>query len=54
MDKGKIKHITNKHYRAIKKYIKKIEEGFNAGAIHQFRVKYKKLRAFFKDAIPER
>jgi CHAD domain-containing protein len=48
MDKGKIKRIINKHYRAIKKYIKKIEEGFNAASIHQFRVGYKKLRAFLR------
>ena len=48
MNQEQIKHITNNHYRKLNKYIKKISEHFNEEAIHQFRVEYKKLRAFFR------
>lgn len=48
MNKQQIKHITNTHYRKIKKHCKEVAENFDAEAIHQLRVEYKKLRAFFR------
>jgi CHAD domain-containing protein len=48
MDKKSIKHIANKHCRKAKKYFKHIFPDFNADSIHQFRVEYKKLRAFLR------
>ena len=48
MNHKQIKHITNNHYRDLKKYIKKVSEDFDVEAIHQFRVAYKKLRAFLR------
>ncbi len=48
MDKKQIKHITNEHYRKLKKYFNRIGPGFDSEAIHQFRVEYKKLRAFLR------
>ena len=48
MNQGQIKHITNNHYRKLKKHIKKVSEDFDVEAIHQFRVEYKKLRAFLR------
>ena len=48
MNQEQIKHITNNHYRKLKKHIKKVSEDFDVEAIHQFRVEYKKLRAFLR------
>lgn len=48
MNQEQIKHITDNHYRKLKKNIKKIAETFDMEAIHQFRVEYKKLRAFLR------
>ena len=48
MNQEQIKHITNTHYRKLKKQIKKVAETFDVEAIHQFRVEYKKLRAFLR------
>ena len=48
MNQGQIKHITNNHYRKLKKHIKTVNEDFDVEAIHQFRVEYKKLRAFLR------
>ena len=48
MNKEQIKHITNIHYRKIKKHLKRIAEDFDAEAIHEFRVEYKKLRAILR------
>ncbi|MFZ1369470.1 MAG: CHAD domain-containing protein [Ferruginibacter sp.] len=48
MNKKQLKHITDEHYRLLKKHIKKVAENFDADAIHEFRVTYKKLRAFFR------
>ncbi len=48
MNREHIKHITNNHYRKLKKHIKKVAEDFDVEAIHQFRVEYKKLRAFLR------
>ncbi len=45
MNREQIKHITNNHYRNIKKHIKRIADDFDVEAIHAFRVEYKKLRA---------
>jgi CHAD domain-containing protein len=43
-----IKHITTNQYRKLKKHIKKVAEDFDMETIHQFRVEYKKLRAFLR------
>ncbi len=48
MNREQIKHITNTQYRKIKKHIKKIADDFDMETIHQFRVEYKKLRAFLR------
>lgn len=48
MNREQIKHITNTQYRKIKKHIKKTGEDFDRETIHQFRVEYKKLRAFLR------
>jgi CHAD domain-containing protein len=48
MNKGEIKNITDKYYGRLKKHMKTAAESFDAEAIHQFRVEYKKLRAFFR------
>lgn len=48
MNHKQIKHITNNHYRKLKKQIKIVAEDFDVEAIHQFRVEYKKLRAFLR------
>jgi len=48
MNKKQIKYIINNHYKKLKKYIKKIVGIFNVEDIHQFRLQYKKLRAFLR------
>ena len=48
MNGEQIKHIANNQYRKIKKHIKKIADDFDMETIHQFRVEYKKLRAFLR------
>ena len=48
MNRDQIKHITNDHYRKIKKHLKRVAGDFDVEAIHQFRVEYKKLRGFFR------
>ena len=48
MNREQIKHIANNQYRKIKKHIKKIADDFDMETIHQFRVEYKKLRAFLR------
>ena len=48
MNQEQIKHITNNHYRKLKKHIKIVNDDFDMEAIHQFRVGYKKLRAFLR------
>ncbi|MEP7106645.1 MAG: CHAD domain-containing protein [Ferruginibacter sp.] len=52
MNKEQIKHITNQHYRELKKHIKTVAGDFNVEDIHQFRVAYKKLRAFLRMISP--
>lgn len=48
MNKKQLKHITGDHYRLLKKHIKKVAGNFDPEAIHEFRVSYKKLRAFLR------
>ena len=48
MNQEQIKHIINNHYRKLKKHIKTVAGDFDVEAIHQFRVAYKKLRAFYE------
>jgi CHAD domain-containing protein len=48
MKSEQIKHITNSHYRKLKKYSKKIAEDPDVEEIREFRTEYKKLRAFFR------
>ncbi|HWH63303.1 MAG TPA: CHAD domain-containing protein [Ginsengibacter sp.] len=48
MNHYQIKNITNRHYRNLKKHFRKIKKHFDAEAIHEFRVEYKKLRAFLR------
>jgi len=48
MNHALIKYITNNHYRKLNKHIKEVCEYFDVEAIHQFRVEYKKLRAFLR------
>jgi len=48
MNQEQIKHITNNHYRKLRKHSKHIIPGFDVETIHQFRVAYKKLRAFLR------
>jgi CHAD domain-containing protein len=48
MTKKQVKHIINDHYRKLKKQLNHIIPGFDPETIHQFRVEYKKLRAFLR------
>ena len=48
MNHEQIKHITNNHYKKLKKHISHICKDFDVDAIHDFRVEYKKLRAFLR------
>jgi CHAD domain-containing protein len=48
MDRAQIKNITNSRYRNLKKHSKTVAESFDAEAVHQFRIEYKKLRAFLR------
>jgi CHAD domain-containing protein len=48
MNRQQLKHTINSHYRNLKKWCKKIQEDFEVEAIHEFRVEYKKLRAFLR------
>jgi len=48
MNKEQIKHITNNHYGKLKKHIKIFAVSLDVETIHQFRVEYKKLRAFLR------
>ncbi len=46
MDQKQLKHITNIFYKKLKRLSKHIVSGFDIGTIHEFRLVYKKLRAF--------
>jgi CHAD domain-containing protein len=48
MNQKQIKNITDNHYWQLNKLIKKISAHFFARDIHEFRVEYKKLRAFLR------
>ena len=48
MNQQIIQHIIKRHYRKIKKQLNKIAADFGTEAIHQFRISYKKLRAFLR------
>jgi CHAD domain-containing protein len=48
MNKKKIEHITNEHYRKLKKHLKQLMPELAPETIHEFRVEYKKLRAFLR------
>ncbi len=48
MNREQLQYITDTHYRRLKKRSAKIAESFDPEAIHQFRVEYKKLRAFLR------
>jgi CHAD domain-containing protein len=46
--KEQLRHITNNHYRKLKRHFKIIVENFDMEEIHLYRVEYKKLRALFR------
>ena len=48
MNKAALKHRTNSYFRKLNQSINDIFPGFETETIHQFRVNYKKLRAFFR------
>ncbi|CAN5494220.1 hypothetical protein BH11BAC3_BH11BAC3_00940 [soil metagenome] len=48
MNKEQIRNVTDGYYNKMNKNIKKIEADFDVEAIHQFRVTYKKVRAFLR------
>jgi CHAD domain-containing protein len=48
MNRKQLKHIVRDHFKKLKKYSRNITADFDPEAIHQFRVEYKKLRAFFR------
>ncbi len=48
MNKAAIKQVTNHYYRNLKKHFKEIIPGLDVEKIHQFRIAYKKLRAFLR------
>lgn len=51
MNRQQIKYTITKHYRQLKKYAKKIAKDFDEEDIHQFRITYKKLRAFLRMVV---
>jgi CHAD domain-containing protein len=48
MSRKQLKHIIRNHFNKLKKYSRKIPGDFDLETMHQFRVEYKKLRAFFR------
>ncbi len=48
MDQEQLKHITHIFYKKLKKLSKRIVANFDIQAIHEFRLVYKKLRAFLQ------
>ncbi|MCW3119404.1 MAG: domain containing protein [Chitinophagaceae bacterium] len=48
MNKEDIQRIVTGYFRKLKKCIQEILPGFEAEQLHQFRVEYKKLRAFLR------
>ena len=48
MNKLSPRHIVKNYYRKLKKELGKVPRSFDTETIHQFRVEYKKLRAFLR------
>lgn len=48
MNSEEVKHVINAHFKKLNKYSKKITKDFDVEIIHQFRIEYKKLRAFLR------
>ena len=48
MHSSQIKHISSSLYKKLQQHINKIAVHFDTEDIHQFRITYKKLRAFFR------
>lgn len=48
MKKEALKHISTGHYRKIQRYLDGVAKDMDGEDIHQLRVEYKKLRAFFR------
>lgn len=48
MYQEQLQYIINNQFRVLRKYIKKIMKDFDEEDLHQFRVGYKKLRAFVR------
>ncbi len=48
MNKAQLKHRTNAYFRKLKRLIHDMIPGFETETIHQFRVNYKKLRAYLR------
>ena len=48
MEHNQIKKITSQYYQKLRKYVSRIPDDFDISTIHEFRVEYKKLRAFFR------
>lgn len=48
MNSRHIKHISSSLYKKLQQHINKIAVHFDTEDIHQFRITYKKLRAFFR------
>lgn len=48
MKKEELKHISTHHYRKIQKHLDRIAKDMDGEEIHQLRMEYKRLRAFFR------
>lgn len=48
MKKEVLKHISDSHYRKIQKQLDGITKDMDGEKVHQLRVEYKKIRAFFR------
>ncbi len=48
MDHQQIKNIIKRHFKKLKKRFKNATRHYDTEAIHQFRISYKKLRAFLR------
>lgn len=48
LNQQEIEHIIHRYFKKFKKLFNKIEKHFDADDIHEFRVEFKKLRAFLR------
>lgn len=48
MNKAKIKVVLNEHLKRLQRYYKAVFKSYGPERIHQFRLEYKKLRAFIR------